>query len=71
MRKSSPKADPVAVAEYLDAAPGPARARLQALADAVRAEAPDAVECIAYGLATWHHGENLTHLGSSQHHVGI
>ena len=71
MPKRSPKADPAAVAEYIDAAPEPARSRLRALADVVRAEAPDAIERIAYGLATWHLRENLLHLGAFKHHVGI
>jgi uncharacterized protein YdhG (YjbR/CyaY superfamily) len=71
MTKSAPKADPKAVAAYIDAAPEPARSRLRALAEAVRAEAPGAVERIAYGLATWHQSENLIHLGAFQHHVGI
>lgn len=71
MTKSAPKAAPEAVAAYIDAAPEPARSRLRALADVVRAEAPEAVERIAYGLATWHKGENLVHLGAFKHHVGI
>lgn len=71
MPKPTPTPDPAAVAAYINAAPEPARTRLQALADAVRAEAPAAVERIAYGLATWHQGENLIHLGAFQHHVGI
>lgn len=71
MTKRATKADPIAVAAYLDAAPEPARSRLRALADVVRAEAPDAIERIAYGLPTWHQGENLLHLGAFAHHVGI
>ena len=66
-----PRGDAAAVAAYLDAAPLPARDRLRALADAVRAVAPDATERIAYGLPTWHQGENLIHLGAFAHHVGI
>jgi uncharacterized protein YdhG (YjbR/CyaY superfamily) len=56
---------------YLDAAQEPARSRMRTLADIIRAEAPDAVERIAYGLATWHQGENLIHLGGFKRHVGI
>jgi len=59
------------VTAFVDTAPEPARSRLRVLAEAVRAEAPDAVERIAYGLATWHQGENLIHLGAFAHHVGI
>jgi uncharacterized protein YdhG (YjbR/CyaY superfamily) len=55
----------------MEAAPEPARGRLRALASVIRAEAPGAIERIAYGLATWHQGENLIHLGAFKHHVGI
>ena len=71
MTKRTPKPDPDAVAAYIEAAPEPARSRLRALADVVRAEAPQAIERIAYGLATWHLNENLIHLGAFARHVGI
>lgn len=71
MTKRSPSADTTAVAAYIDAAPEPARSRLRQLAEVVRAEAPEAVERIAYGLATWHARENLVHLGAFARHVGI
>lgn len=71
MTKRAAQADPGAVAAYIEAAPEPARSRLIGLADAIRAEVPDATERIAYGLATWHQGENLIHLGAFAHHVGI
>lgn len=66
-----PHPDPTAVADYLDAAPEPARSRLRALAAIIREEAPEAIERLAYGLATWHQGENLIHLGAFTHHVGV
>lgn len=71
MTKSAPRADLDAVAAYIEAAPEPGRSRLRALAEGVRAEAPGAVERIAYGLATWHQRENLIHLGVFKHHVGV
>jgi uncharacterized protein YdeI (YjbR/CyaY-like superfamily)/uncharacterized protein YdhG (YjbR/CyaY superfamily) len=71
MSKRTPEADPVAVAACIEAASEPARSRLRVLADAVRAEAPDAIERIAYGLVTWHQRENLIHLGAFTNHVGI
>jgi uncharacterized protein YdhG (YjbR/CyaY superfamily) len=71
MRKRTPESDPAAVAAYLDAAPEPARSRLRTLSEVVRAEAPGAIERIAYGLATWHQGENLLHLGAFTHHIGV
>lgn len=71
MTERAARADPVAVAAYIDAAPEPARSRLRALADVVRAEAPAGSERIAYGLATWHQRENLLHLGAFDRHVGV
>ncbi len=71
MTKRIPRSDAAAVAAYIDAAPEPARSRLRALANVVRAEAPEAIERLAYGLATWHQRENLLHLGGFAHHVGI
>jgi len=69
--KRAAQADPAAVAAYIDAVPEPARSRLRALAEVIRAEAPEAIERIAYGLATWHLRENLIHIGGFAHHVGI
>ena len=71
MPKRSPEPDPAAVAAYMDSVPEPARSRLRALADAVRSEAPNAIELIAWGLLTWHQGENLIHLGAFNRHIGI
>jgi uncharacterized protein YdhG (YjbR/CyaY superfamily) len=59
------------VTAYIDAADEPARSRLRALRKVVRAEAPDAVERIAYGLATWQQGGHLIHLGAFQNHIGV
>lgn len=71
MTQGKPRSESTTVAAYIDAAQEPARSRLRALADVIRAEAPGAIERIAYGLASWHQGENLIHLGAFKHHVGI
>lgn len=71
MKKRAAQGDLAAVAAYIDTAPEPARSRLRALADVVRAEAPDAIERIAYGMPTWHQRENLLHLGAFNQHIGI
>lgn len=71
MTKRKPRSRSTPVSAYVDAAQEPARSRLRTLAELIRAEAPDAVERIAYGLATWHQGENLIHLGAFKHHIGI
>jgi uncharacterized protein YdhG (YjbR/CyaY superfamily) len=65
------RARPGPVESYIDSTQEPARTRLRALAEAIRAVAPDATERIAWGLATWHRGEHLIHLGAFKHHVGI
>lgn len=71
MGKPTPQADSAAVLAYIEAAPEPARARLRALADVVRSEAPEATERMAYGLPTWHLRENLIHLGAFARHIGV
>jgi uncharacterized protein YdhG (YjbR/CyaY superfamily) len=71
MAKRIPKSEIAAVDAYIEAAPDPARSRLLSLREAVRSEAPEAVERIAYGLPTWHFRENLIHLGAFARHVGI
>jgi uncharacterized protein YdhG (YjbR/CyaY superfamily) len=71
MTKRSPTPAPAAVTAYISAAPEPARSRLRALRKVIREEAPGAIERMAYGLATWHQGENLIHLGAFRHHVGV
>ncbi len=60
-----------AIDAYLAALPEAVRDRLAAMRAVVRDEAPDATERMAYGLPTWHRGENLVHLGAFAHHVGI
>jgi uncharacterized protein YdhG (YjbR/CyaY superfamily) len=70
-RKQAPLASGDAVVAYIDAVAEPARTRLRALRTLVREEAPDAVERMAYGLPTWHQGENLLHLGAFARHVGV
>lgn len=68
-RLASP--DPDAVNAYIAACAEPASPRLGTLRAAIREEAPGATERIAYGLPTWHQGENLIHLGAFTHHIGI
>lgn len=70
-QKSPSPAASEAVAAYIDAAAEPARTRIRTLRSLIRKEAPDAVERIAYGLPTWHRGENLLHLGAFARHIGV
>ena len=71
MAARRPKAAPAAVEALIAAATEPARTRLVTLRAAIREEAPEAIERVAYGLPTWHQGENLIHIGAFAHHVGV
>ena len=71
MASRKPEAEREAVAAYIEQAAEPGRGRLKELADVIRAAAPEAVERMAYGLATWHQGENLVHIGAFANHVGL
>jgi uncharacterized protein YdhG (YjbR/CyaY superfamily) len=64
-------ADP-AVEAYLDAFGGEVRARLDRVREIVRAEAPDAVESLSYGLLGWKLNKKpLIYTGGFAHHVGL
>lgn len=71
MASRKPEADSEAVAAYIELAAEPAQGRLKELAAVIRATAPEAIERMAYGLATWHQGENLVHIGAFANHVGL
>jgi uncharacterized protein YdhG (YjbR/CyaY superfamily) len=71
MASRKPEAEREAVAAYIEQASEPAQGRLKELAAVIRATAPEAIERMAYGLATWHQGENLVHIGAFANHVGL
>jgi uncharacterized protein YdhG (YjbR/CyaY superfamily) len=60
-----------AVDSYVAAAPAPARVRLAELVALIRAELPDAEECLRYAMPTWRTTENLVHVAGYAGHVGI
>ncbi len=64
-------AGPGAIDIAIEAAPLAARERLRLLRELIAAEVPKATERIAYGLPTWHQGENLVHIGGFAGHVGL
>jgi uncharacterized protein YdhG (YjbR/CyaY superfamily) len=73
-RKSPAASKPARAPEidaYVAALTEPARTRFATLRDLIRGLAPAATERMAYGLPTWHQGENLIHLGAFAAHVGI
>lgn len=56
---------------YIATAREPAQSRLIALRAVISQEAPLAVERMAYGMPTWHQGENLVHLAAHAGHIGL
>ena len=60
------------VDQYIAAFQGPVRASLETMRGVIAAAAPDAEECIAYGVPTWKlHGKSLVHMGGFTEHVGL
>lgn len=60
------------VEEYLGAFEGPVRERLDAMRATIRAEAPDAVESIAYGMPAYKlDGKALVYFAGYPAHVGF
>lgn len=60
------------VDEYLDGFEGEVRARLDAMREIVRAEAPDAVESMAYGMPAYKvDGKPLVYFAGYAKHVGF
>jgi len=70
-RRRPPASESEAVMAYIEAAGEPGRSRLRALRSVMLEELPGAIERMAYGLATWHLGENILHLGAFKHHLGV
>lgn len=66
-----PNAPSPEVDAYIAAAAEPSRSRVAQLRALIHREAPEAVERIAYGMPTWHQGQNLVHVGAQTHHVGL
>ena len=62
----------VTVDGYIDQFEGEVKTRLQQLRDAVRAEAPDAAESMAYGMPAYKlNGKPLVYFAGYAHHVGF
>lgn len=56
---------------YIAAQPEAVRGKLETLRATIRAEAPDAVEKIGYGIPTFVLGENLVHFAAAKKHIGF
>jgi len=57
--------------EYIAQYPENIQAICQKIRETIRAAAPNAIEKISYGLATFWAGENLIHFGVMKNHIGI
>lgn len=57
--------------EYLAAFPAEIRARLEELRAALREAAPEAVECLSYGIPTLKGRRNLVHYAGYARHIGF
>ena len=58
--------------DAIDAAPESARDRMRQLRQAIREEAPEAVEVISYGIPTFDfNGRHVIHFGGFPNHVGV
>ena len=60
-----------AVDHYIEGFPPAVQALLNQVRDAIRQTAPNATERMAYGIPTYHDGENLIHFGAAKKHIGL
>ncbi len=60
------------VDEYIHSFPDEVRTRLQHLRQAIKAEAPEAVEAMSYQMPTFKlQGKNLVHFAAFKNHIGF
>ena len=62
---------PTTIDEYLAALNHEQRAALENLRKTIKAAAPEAEECISYGLATFRHGKLLVSFGATPNHCAF
>ena len=63
--------DSQTVDEYIRKFPVDVQAICQKIRETIRSVAPEAVERMSYGLATFYQGENLIHFGVMKRHIGL
>jgi uncharacterized protein YdhG (YjbR/CyaY superfamily) len=56
---------------YINAFPEDVKSRLQAIRELICEEAPDATECISYGMPTYKLNGNLVHFAGYKNHIGL
>ena len=57
--------------EYISRYPADVQERLQALRATIRAAAPEAEECISYGMPAFRLHGNLVYFGAAKRHIGF
>ena len=57
--------------EYIACYPQPVAEILRKVRQTIRAAAPQASECIRYGIPTFYDGENLIHFAAAKRHIGL
>lgn len=62
---------PTPITSYILQFPPDVQAKLNALREAILAEAPDAAEKIAYGIPTFYLKGNLVHFAAYKSHIGF
>lgn len=62
---------PAGIDDYLSALPADKRAALERLRQTIRAAAPQAEECISYGIAAFRHQGLLVGLGATRNHCAF
>jgi uncharacterized protein YdhG (YjbR/CyaY superfamily) len=65
------KSKPDSIDEYLAAVSSPKRAALQSLRRTIRSAAPQAEECISYGLPAFRQGRMLVAFGAKENHCAL
>lgn len=65
------KQQPATIDEYIAACPTELQPRLRELRAAIAAAAPEAVEKISWGMATFTYHGNLVHFSAAKNHIGF
>lgn len=64
-------AAPTTIDQYIAAFPESTQALLQQVRETIRKAAPDAEECISYGIPTFKLNGNLVHFAGYKNHIGF
>ncbi len=62
---------PITADDYINDFPDDIKELLSQMRHAITTAAPDATECISYGIITYKLGGNLVHFGGYKNHIGF